>query len=218
MDLNYVLITAPVVEPITRQFVKEHSRVEIDDEDDQIDLYIQAAREQAENTECWIQLMAATWELRLDRFPSDGSPILLPRPPLMDVISIKYIDTDGVLQTLSDSSVSPAITSTLYTVDLKSPTHPEPGEIHLAYGESWPSTRAEHNAIRIRYRAGFAEASGSPPETPSPSLLPGGVLQWIAIAAATSYADRESRIVGTIVAELDFIAGLLDPWRAKRFV
>jgi len=218
MDLNYKLITGPVVEPITRAFVKAHSRIEIDDEDPQVDLYIRAARERAENAECWIQLVGATWELRLDAFPSCG-PILLPRPPLIEMISIKYVDTDGALQTLSDSSVSPAVTSSVFTVDEKSPTHPEPGEIHLAYGKSWPSTRAEHNAVRVRYRAGFAEASGSPPETPDPSaFLCNGVLQWIAIAAATSYADRESRIVGTIVANLDFIDHLLDPWRATRSV
>jgi uncharacterized phiE125 gp8 family phage protein len=143
-----IIISPPSTEPITVAEAKASPslRVAVATDDTDIGTLITTARMQVEDYTNHA-LITQTWELVLDGFPSGG--IVLPLPPLQSVTSIKYIDTDGTQQTLSSS---------LY--DLDSDT--EPGMVAPAYGESWPSTRDEINAVRVRYVAGFGAASDVP--------------------------------------------------------
>jgi uncharacterized phiE125 gp8 family phage protein len=118
------------------------------------------------------------------------SGIKLGRPPLQSVTSIKYIDEDGVQQTLDSS---------LYTVDKDS----EPGWVFPAPGQSWPSTKAIQNAVRVRYVAGYGAASD----------VPSALKLWIHAHLANSYKNRESVVVGTIATELPYVESLLDGLR-----
>ena len=167
---------------------------------------IAAARELFE-AETHLQLLTATWELRLDNFPLSGGPVYLPIAPAQELLSVKYLDTDGVEQTLYDSTVSPAIDEGVLEVDLKSPARPEAGQIYLAYNQSWPSPRSEKNAVRIRFKAGFGA---------SPADVPNGIKQWILIQAATMHENREAEFTGTIRASFVFVPALLDRWRWRR--
>lgn len=101
-------------------------------------------------------------ELALDEFPP-GS-IALPHGPVGSITSIKYIDTAGVEQTLSN---------TLYTLD-------DYGIQHWAvpaFETEWPDTMAVANAVKVRYAAGFF-----PPAARSAMLL----------LVAHYYANREA--------------------------
>lgn len=206
------------LEPVSITDLQTHSRLPtllIPPGDDPlyIEGLISAAREQVEQVECRIQLLTAVYELRLDGlfdqyYRPDYYPIRLPKPPLQEVLSVKYIDTAGVEQTIYETS-SPAIDDGLFVIDAKSPHNPQPAEIYLGYGQSWPSVRSEPNALRIRFRAGFGD---------TPADVPSSIRQWIMIMAGTMYEHREAEITGSIVQSLKFVDGLLDPWRAPRIV
>jgi uncharacterized phiE125 gp8 family phage protein len=134
--------TPPTVEPLSLQEAKDHLRLDGDMEDTHISALIAAARGWVEGF--WgRQLAAATFKLTLDAFPTDNGAITLPSPPLIAVTSIAYVDTNGTTQTLSTSD---------YTVDSES----EPARIVPAYGEDWPDTREQVNAVAVTYRAGYA--------------------------------------------------------------
>jgi len=76
--------------------------------------------------------------------------IELSKPPLQaPLVSLKYIDPDGVEQTLA---------TTEYEVD----TTVEPGQVRLAYNKSWPSIRRQKDAIRIQFKAGYGGAVAVP--------------------------------------------------------
>jgi len=147
------LITPISTEPITRAQVKQHLRLDINDngEDNQIDTWIAAARTYGEgytNRAFGTQ----TWELSLDNFPCRGY-IELPKAPLQGVASVKYIDSTTTENTMSDTD---------YIVD----TRNEPGKIVLGYGKSWPSfTPAPVNAVIIRYICGYGGVSSIIPKT-----------------------------------------------------
>lgn len=91
------------------------------------------------------QVFTATRRFTLDRFPRRG--IYLPRAPLQSVVSLKYIDTDGVQQTWDSSN---------YIVS----TGREPGRICPAYGKAWPTPRQQADAIEIDYTCGFGSLPG----------------------------------------------------------
>lgn len=100
------------------------------------------------------QLVTATYELTLDAFPSgdgDEAEIELPKPPLISVTSVKYIDTDGVEQTLA---------TTVW--EMSAPDPDEPGVVRLQYDQAWPETRDQRDAVRIRFVAGYGAASALP--------------------------------------------------------
>lgn len=191
--MSLKLITPPAAEPVSLQEAKLHLRVIADvadvaanPEDAAISAMIAAARQSAEHI-TGRSLMPQTWELALDEFES---AIYLPKPPLVSVTSVKYLDGDGALQTLDTAS---------YFVD----DYGVPAKLTPAYGESWPSTRRQANAVTIRYQAGYATAAAVPQEIKSWMLLKIGML----------YANRESVAVGVSVAEVPQVDRLLDSCR-----
>lgn len=133
------LITAPDSEPVSLAETKLHLRVDHDDEDALISELIKVAIEMVEDG-TWRALMTQTWELRMDHWPS--MPLEMPKPPLQSIVSIKYLDSYGVENTVASS---------VYDVD----TFSEPGRLFFKSGESWPGENlSEHGAVRIQFKAG----------------------------------------------------------------
>lgn len=148
----------PTDEPLTLDEAKASARVDTGADDDLIADLISAAREYAENS-TQRQLMTATWQLTQDRFPG-GDPwwgpwwhwgnagvIRLPWPPLQNVVSIQYVDTQGNTQSV-DLTNDTIIDSTR-----------EPARITPAWGKVWPVIRPMPNAVTITYVAGYADAT-----------------------------------------------------------
>ena len=118
-------ITAPAIEPITLADIK--TRVNMDEDITEKDadielLLIPAARAQAESR-TGRAMMTQTLQLTLFCFPYGA--ISLPKPQLQSVDWIKYLDVDGVQQTLATSDYL-VINDELY------------GYVVPAYGKSWP--------------------------------------------------------------------------------
>ena len=187
------LITPAAEEPITTSEAKlsPSLRVATTTDDTAIGTLITTARKLAE-TYTLHALVTQTWELVLDGFPTGG--IIVPMPPLQSVSSIKYIDGNGDEQTLD---------ALLYSVDDDS----IPGLIVPAYGETWPVTRDEVNAVRVRFVAGFGDASDVPEDIKS----------WIKIMVGTMYDNPQGIVVGQTVMSIPrtFVDGLLDDYRYK---
>ena len=183
------LITAPAVEPVTVAEARAHLYVSHTDDDALIAAFISAARQDCEHR-TQRALITQTWERTLDRLPAGMS---LPMAPLASVTSIKYIDGNGVEQTLDPSA---------YYVD----TDSEPGWVLPAYGTAWPSARDLPNAVRVRYVAGYG-ANGS--------FVPAALKQWILLRVGALYENRESAVSGQPIqaAPRDFADGLLDRFR-----
>src|SRR4029077_18050283 len=89
-----------------------------------------AAREYGE-TVTHRAFITQTWDDVRDGFPGSDEAIWLPRPPLISVTSVTYIDTAGATQTWSAS---------LYTVIAPAGPKASPGAIVPNYGQIFPAT------------------------------------------------------------------------------
>lgn len=177
--------------PLTLDEAKEHLRVDFTDDDALIHGLIDAATQHVEDVTSRA-LVTQTWTLRGDRFPTSGE-VVLPRPPLQSVSSITYIDTSGASQTLATSEYD-VHTDTL------------PGRITRAYNVTWPSVRAQPNAVTITYVAGWTE--GAVPEALKSALK---------LIVGDLYRNREDTITGTVAARLKAVDALLGPYRVWWF-
>lgn len=129
-------------EPVTTAEIKSLIPLDGTDHDARIALLIPALRQQAEQI-TGRSFATNTWQIKLDSFPAE---IRLMWAPIVSVVSILYLDSAGVSQTLSSAN---------YAVD----THSEPGWILPAYGLDWPETYDTANAVTINYTAGYGAAT-----------------------------------------------------------
>lgn len=185
--MGQILKVAPSGEPVTLAEAKLHCKVDGADDDTLITALIIAARQQAEHRTNRA-LITQQWEFTLQEFPD---LIELPKPALVSVQSVKYLDEDGALQTLANTEYQ-VVSSELI------------GYIQPAYGKTWPICRIQPDAVVVAYTAGYGAAAA----------VPQSIKAWMLMAIATMYAQREAIITGIIVAEVsrDFFAGLLDPY------
>lgn len=153
--MSFTLKTPPAAEPLTKAEVKLHTRIEADEtaEDDQLDILIQAARQHVEKA---IQrpLITQSWTYKARCFDS----IINLKANLITVDEIRYIDTDGVQQTLASSE---------YDFDKDSPV----GRVYPAYDKSWPSVRDQINAVEIDFTVGYGEAGSDVPQPIRAAML-----------------------------------------------
>lgn len=187
--MSLKLITAPSTYPVTLAEAKLHCRVDIADDDTLITALITAATEMAEQ-KTGRAIMTQTLELTLDAFPEAFE---LTRVPVQSITSVKYYDTTGTQQTLSN---------TLYALDAAD----DFGFAYISpvYAGVWPDTRDQINAVAVRYVAGYADAAS----------VPQSIKNWILLMVSTMYANREteaysSRAVSTTV-QMQFVDRLLD--------
>lgn len=181
------LISGPDAEAIDIAEARAQVKQDSTDRDAELARHIATARQTAEQ-ELLRTLMPCIWELVLDCFPC--WEIRLPRPPIVSVASITYVDGNGVTQTLDGSA---------WQLDADS----EPGRLMPAYGYTWPSTRAQPGAVRVRYSAGYADADA----------VPSAIKSWMLLAIGDLFEKAESVNVGNIVSPYPFVGGLLDRYR-----
>lgn len=120
-------------------------------------------------------LVTQTWTAFADRF----CDLMELKPNLQNIVAVKYIDADGVLQTL-DASV--------YNTDTQSLV----GAIYLAYGQSWPSVRCERHAVQIEFTCGYEAAD----------KIPNTIISAIKLLITDYYEFRGSAVIGSISSEV----------------
>jgi len=170
------LVTAPVGEPITLEEVRDQVLQGLRVDDTLLrTVILPAVRDRCE-LYTGRQLLTATYDLWLDRFPC-GAQIEVPKPPLLSVDAITYQDTAGTVQTWSSSS---------YVVQAPAGPHAKPGRIALAFAETWPNTRGEIGDVTVRFTCGYGTRTDIPPLLRQAMLLDAGHL----------YEHRSEVIVG----------------------
>lgn len=148
------LKTAPLIDPVSLSEAKNHLKVDSADDDTLITALITTARQLAER-ETKRVFITQQWEMTLD---SASAEIEIPKPPLISVVSIKVIKTDG-----SESVVD----STKYDIDA---SENSPGRIKLRSGCSWPSHRGFASFI-VTFDAGYGDTAEEVPEVIKQAIL-----------------------------------------------
>jgi uncharacterized phiE125 gp8 family phage protein len=182
----YKVVTPIATEPVTLAEFKIHLKLGAETvEDSLLEGLIRSAREWCE-AYTRRALATQTLELLMDHFPPHG--IVLPKPPLQSVTSIKYKDYAGIETTLASSA---------YITDSDS----DVARIVPAYGTYWPAFVAYPiNPIRIRFVSGYTD-------------LPRSIKEAIILKASLGYLNRDLAVAAETESTMDAIYSLLGAYR-----
>lgn len=192
-------MTIRVIEPpatvVSLDDAKKHLRVVGDTDNLYIEGLIEAATAWLDGPVGWLgrSLGTQTLELLASGFDAgcDGL-VALSCGPLIDIISIKYIDTAGVEITLDPEK---------YVLDIAG--------VRPVHGERWPAVRTQSDAVRIQYRSGY----GVPPGY-AEDKIPRPIWAAILMLVGHWYENREVVVIGVTASELPFaVEALLSQFR-----
>lgn len=189
------LVTAPSSEPVSLSEQKAHLRMDGDEDDAYIAACITAARS-------WIEgqthraMVTQTWDYGIDyawpvkagwtRVDFPLNPVAAQASP--ESITITYVDSDGVSQSLA---------STQFIVANRA----HGSYIAPAYGVTWPDVRWQPDTITVRFVAGEAATA-----------VPVDLKQAVMILAAQFYEERDMATKANEVVE-----ALISPHRQVAF-
>jgi uncharacterized phiE125 gp8 family phage protein len=189
------LINPPATEPIALDEIENFLRISNEPDVTILTDMISAARKRVEAM-TGRQLITATWELRLDSFPG---MIKIPMPPLQSITFLKYLDTGGIEQDLTED------------IDFIVDTYSEPARITPAYGTVWPLTQSVFNAVRLIFVAGYGDNDTDIPEP---------IRNYMKVFIGAMYENRELMALSnspSALIKFDFLDGLLDEYRVYDF-
>ena len=178
LDYSIAVVSVSSTKLLTADEAKAQARIDLDAEDGQLNAWLNQARIQVER-DTRRQLVSHTYDFAFDQFPCGRVIRFSGFTPLSSVTHLKYIDTDGTLQTWSSSN---------YEVDEARDC------IWLAYTVDWPATRDIQNAVQIRAVFGHA-ATDEELELAKQAIL---------LLVGHWYKFRESVLVGSISKEIEF--------------
>ena len=194
-----ILVTPPAIKPVTVEYVKKHSLIDHDEQDDVIDLLIDAATTHLDGWTGTLgrALCEQTWRQDYDDF---CSRLRLPLGPVISLASVKYIDTDGAEQTVS------AAEYTLRTDSLGS---------YVEFGSdySFPALNAAEAAVSVQFVAGYADSGEGENRV---STVPAAIKHAIVLLVAHWFENREAVMTGQGSAAVALPMGvdaLLAPYR-----
>ncbi|MDQ1925177.1 head-tail connector protein [Massilia pseudoviolaceinigra] len=148
------LIAPSVAMAVSMADARASARANGNDQDAEIEIRVRALTAEAEHI-TGRSIINRTYEVTA---PGFAGLIPLPSSPLIEVVSLKYLDVDGATQTLSEDA---------YVVDRSI----EPGFVALAAGASWPATKAHPEAVILTVICGYG-----PDETTTPAAFKGYIL------------------------------------------
>lgn len=146
---HVAVATPPAALPVTLAEIKAHLRVLHASEDALIERYVRAAVAQAENM-TGRSLITRGLTVACDALPYGRRPLVLLRPPVTAVNSLRYLDADGIEQTMAGATLTlvPSLTT---------------AEIVPASG-NWPASTPAPRSVVISYTAGYGAAGSDVPE------------------------------------------------------
>jgi uncharacterized phiE125 gp8 family phage protein len=180
------LVTPPTELPVSLSMAKRHCRVDHNDDDSVIDIYIGSATKTLDGKDGTLGrcLMPQTWDLYWDAFPCGA--LQIPLPPLISVSAVNYVDADGTWQPMPPAD---------YVVDTASTF----GWVVPVNG--WPSAMASVNSVQVRFQAGYVNG------------VPDDIRHAILLMVGNAVDVKASIVVGATVAETDQAHRLLSPYR-----
>ena len=194
--MNLTRATAPAATPVSVAEVKDHLRVEHNEDDALITLYLNAAIAHLDGDEGILgrALVTQTWDQTIDDFPH-GDDLALMLAGVQSVTSITYRDMDGATQTFPAESYMLRYRHGLTWV-------------HLKDDYTWPETDDEPDAVTVRFVAGYGDAAAVPAALKAAMLLHIGHM----------YENREPVNIGNIVTTIPMAYdALVAPYRVRRF-
>lgn len=165
--LDLVRVTPPAVDLLSLAEMKTQTRVEHGADDAYLTALGQAVTDHLEGYAGYLGrcLISQTWTLRMPGFP--GCCIQIPLPPLIGVTSIRYVDPDGVEQTV--------LADTYHVLD-----GPR-SQVVLANGEAWPAVEWNPRAVTVTFVCGYGAAA---------SDVPAAIRAAALLTVADLYANR----------------------------
>jgi uncharacterized phiE125 gp8 family phage protein len=186
-----ILLSAPLVEPITLDEAKAYLRVEHDDDDDVIAALIAAARVHVEAQTRRV-LITQSWRLVRDAWPGNGRIAVLPGP-LQALTGARIYRFDGSTQAIDPQAFVIDTASVPATVSFGAGAPPAPGR---AIG-----------GIELDIDVGYGDA---------PEDVPADLRQAIRVLVTHWYENRGLIALGDSVAVLpETVAALLMPYRVR---
>jgi uncharacterized phiE125 gp8 family phage protein len=186
-----IVLSAPLVEPVTLAEAKAYLRVEHDDDDDVIAALIAGARVHVE-AQIRRALITQSWRLIRDAWPADGRMTVLPAP-LQALTAARVYRLDGSTQ---------AIDPQAFVVDTAS----APARLSFASGAP-PAPGRPFGGIELDIDVGYGD---------EPSDVPADLRQAIRTLVAHWYENRGVIALGESVAVLpQQVAALLAPYRVR---
>lgn len=182
--MRVVVVTPP--EPVvTLSEAKAHLRVRHSDEDALIEAYISAATAHIDGPDGWLgrALGDQVLEAYADFF---RDCMRLPFGPVIEVVSVKYLAGTG-----DEVTVLPT------EYELRG------WLLGAAFGKRWPSVLSHPEAVRIQYRAGYAD-------------LPPPIRAAILLMVGDLYLNRETASIGAAASQIPMsttVTNLLSPYR-----
>ena len=192
--MKYQVTTQVTTEPITLNEARTHLRIEPfgyplrhPDDDFITTLLIPSARAWAE---LYLNKALATQTITV-KLSEFSERIDLPVGPAQTVSSVKYLDRNNALQTLSTS---------VYYVDYFE------NAIFLEQGQTFPAVSFRENSITIEYVAGY-------------TTLPAPIKAAMLLLIGNGYENRQEDIAGTTKATFNSLPmgvyNLLQPYRVN---
>lgn len=175
---------------------KGRLRVDHSDDDSLIDALILAAQQHIDAPSGWLwrAIGLQTLELSLDgRYLDPTECVDLPYPPFVHLVSYTYDDLTGSVQTLPADFIEVTVRHGI-------------ARIRPADGARWPSAHRSADAVRVRYRAGYANPDFDAMPIKQAILLMVG--HWYRNPEATTATKMEVLPMG--------VDALLSPYRIWR--
>jgi uncharacterized phiE125 gp8 family phage protein len=164
-------LVTPPDDPVTVMCAKLHLRVDHYDDDALIAALIKSAAGMIDGPDgIGYALEAQTWLLTLDEFPRSDGRIRVPLRPVVTIDAVRYLDADGVEQTIAAEN---------YRVSIQG------GVGILTPVVSWPVPLDTPGAVRVEFTAG----SGTPAPLRAAILLMIGHLYEHREAVAANMAE-----------------------------
>ena len=194
--LQLTQTVAPTSEPVTVAEAKAHLYIDTSDHDTYIGTLIEAARNYVE-AYTGRALVERTYRLDLRLWESE---VVLQKPPLLSVSSIKYYDVDNSQQTWASAN---------YEVDISA------GRILLAADKTIPSSYDRYDAWQVTSVHGYDDASVSP--TSAQNAIPSALRHAMKLMIGDMFETREAGgvAIGAVAWQSDTVNRLLSPYRTR---
>jgi uncharacterized phiE125 gp8 family phage protein len=179
------LVTPPAALALSLASAKAALRIDGSDQDELVSSWVAGIVSYAEHI-TGRSFVNQGWRVTLDAFPD---AIELPRPPVIQVASVQFLDSNDALQTLSPAD---------YVSDIAS----EPGYVVPARGKSWPATYDEINAVTVECTCGYGA---------NESAVPAGIKLYILAKLREQFDPAIHADRGAV--QSSFLDSLLDPFK-----
>lgn len=188
--MSLVPIAQPTTEPISIEELKDHLRVDGNDEEMLVASLIAAARVHLEQR-LGLAFITQSWTSLLDRWPDSGC-VSLPIQPLQNVDAIRLLGADDVAEIVDPAN---------YVFDRGQ----QSARIAPRRGHAWPTPNRVIGGIEIDFTSGFGSM---------PNDVPEPLRQAVRLLASHWFERRELIEVGRSVVPLpSTVEDLIMPYR-----